>query len=88
MKLDIRKPARADLDDIFLQVAVERPIAAERLVNRLLDAMNGLLDFPMTGRPTSDGQRELVTVKPYVILYHVNDGRIAVLRVLHAARRR
>ena len=71
MRLVIRKPARADLDGIFLHVAIERLVAAERLIDRLMDAISGLRDFPKAGQPSSGDRRELVTVQPCVILYRV-----------------
>lgn len=67
------------------------PGAAARLGEAMLAATDGLSARPSRGRPGSiAGTRELSPVRPYVILYKVDDeaGVILILRVWHTARDR
>ena len=88
MKVRISEPADADLDAILLRIFADRPRSAERMFLRLLTAIEGLKDFPLAGRPTSSGDRELVTVRPYVVQYSVSAGFVDILRIWHGAQDR
>ncbi len=62
--------AQRDLALIRDEIAVGRPMAAERFAQRLRAAANRLSDYPEVGR--SEGvSRVLVTVPPYVIRYRI-----------------
>ena len=63
------------------------PMAAQRLAQRLQDAVAALGRSPIAGRPGPSTTREWVRVRPYVIRYPVRDGRVFVVRIRHAARR-
>ncbi len=87
--LPVRWSPRAirELDAIRELIAADRPMAAERLADRLVEAGNRLGDFPEAGR--QDGtSRVLVTVRPYAIRYRVRPGVVVIVGVRHGARRR
>ncbi|MDP1631166.1 MAG: type II toxin-antitoxin system RelE/ParE family toxin [Caulobacter sp.] len=76
-----------DLEDIRIHVAFDRPLAAERLAERLRAAAAALDTYPEGGRPISQGRRELAHVWPYLIRYRVTADSVRILEVRHAARR-
>lgn len=79
--------ALSDLDDIRAWIAPDRPRAAQRMETRLRAAAASLDRRPNRGRPISDGRRELVHVRPYLIRYRVEGARVIILEVRHAARK-
>ena len=85
-----RTAALADIERIARRIAAENPLAAQRVVRELLLAGDSLEAFPRRGRPgLAAGTRELVPVRPYVLVYEVGeDGAVAILRVWHAAQDR
>ena len=82
------RPALADLEAIGDFVARENPHAAQRLVARIVSAVETLRDHPHLGRPGRiAGTRELVVSEtPFVVPYRVVDGEVQVLAVFHGAR--
>lgn len=84
--------ALADVSRITAYIAAENPVAATRVARELLLAGDSLAMFPRRGRPSLalPGRRELVVVRPYVIVYRVlHDGEtVDILRVWHAAQDR
>jgi addiction module RelE/StbE family toxin len=85
-----RAAALADIERIARRIAAENPLAAQRVVRELLLAGDSLEAFPCRGRPgLAAGTRELVPVRPYVLVYEVGeDDAVAILRVWHAAQDR
>ena len=85
-----RTRALADVVRIARYIATDNPVAAARVVRELLLAGDSLVLFPHRGRPgRRAGTRELVALRPYVIIYRVT-GRetVTILRVWHAAQDR
>lgn len=64
------------------------PTAAAKTARRLVEAVEGLLEFPAQGRPGRLPQtRELVVSgTPYFIPYRINDDRLEIIAVIHGAR--
>jgi plasmid stabilization system protein ParE len=82
----------ADLDAIRRYVERDRPLAAARLVSRLLDAAESLAEHPERGSTPRDARlRELgyrvVFAEPYVLFYKIGLRVVRVYRVLHGHRR-
>ena len=77
-----------DLDDIYLIVASEKPIAALNLARRLYSAGDSLELFPNRGRKASNGARELTNVGPYILRYDYDEvvDRATILTIRHGAR--
>ena len=86
--------ARRDLDDIWDYIAEElqNADAAGRMINRILDAVDRLADYPEMGAPLSsvvdvrsDDYRFLVTGQ-YLTFYRVCGGDVYVDRILYGRR--
>ena len=77
-----------NLHDICDYIATENPEAAEGIGARIESAVEMLASHPQAGRPGRvAGTRELVVPgTPYIVVYAVAK-QIAILAVLHAARR-
>lgn len=85
-----RTRALADVSRIARYIASENPVAAVRLARELLRTGDSLEQFPRRGRPgLRPGTRELVVVRPYIIVYRVEAAdQVTILRVWHAAQDR
>ena len=85
-----RTRALADISRVIRYITPDNPVAALRVARELLLAGDSLAAFPMRGRPgRQQGTRELVTIKPYIIVYRVSGPEIiTILRIWHAAQER
>jgi toxin ParE1/3/4 len=83
------RAALANLEAEADYIAEDNPAAADRLVQRIMRAVNLLGKNPAMGRPGRvSGTRELVVGgTPYVVPYRVRANAVEVLRVFHAARK-
>jgi toxin ParE1/3/4 len=81
--------AEEDLESIAAFIREDNAPAAVETVLHVLDAVEGLAEFPNLGRPGRVvGTRELVVSgTPLIAIYSVRENVLWVLRVLHAARR-
>jgi len=79
-----------DIARVADYIASENPVAAARIARELILAGDSLAVFPRRGRPSKiPGRRELVAIRPYVIVYQVlSDDVVDILRVWHAAQDR
>ncbi|MBQ1561118.1 MULTISPECIES: type II toxin-antitoxin system RelE/ParE family toxin [Caulobacter] len=81
--------AFADIEAIVAYIASEsKPLAAQRLGQKLLAVGESLRDHPDRGRPISHGRREVAFIKPYLMRYRIKGDRVFIMEVRHAARRR
>ena len=87
-RVDIRPSADADLDDIYEWIARDDPQAAERTVERIVDAAKRLRHFPDSGtsRPELGPQARSIVIGKYLVLYRVGSDSVDILRVVHGAR--
>ncbi len=85
-----RPVAFADLTRIIRHIAEENPIAGRQVGRDLLLATDSLVIFPNRGRVGRiPGTRELVAVRPYIIVYEVTGhDAVTILRVWHGAQSR
>lgn len=90
MRVVWRAAARADLVRILHYVSQENPVAARRLAQELVLAGDSLQVFPRGGRRgLVEGTRELVAVRPYVIVCDIGeDETVSILRLWHSAQDR
>jgi toxin ParE1/3/4 len=90
MKIVWSPEAIQDLISLRAYIAEENPVAARRILLRVLNDVEHLLpDNPQMGRPGRvPGTRELVVPRtPYIVPYRVQRATIQILRVFHGARR-
>ena len=83
-----RPAARDDRHRILTFLAQHNPAAALRVVEELTVAADSLATFPHRGRPGFRGTRELVIVRPYVLVYRVRSDAVVILRIWHGAQDR
>jgi toxin ParE1/3/4 len=83
--------AREDLKSIVRYISAEDPEAARRLAESILDQIEYLADFPMSGRVVPEKDQETVRetlLPPYRIIYVFEAGKevLFVNRIWHSAR--
>jgi toxin ParE1/3/4 len=80
--------ARADLLDIWLEIASKNPAAADRLYDRLEARVKILGEYPEIGtaRPDIAVEARMLVESSYLILYRIRVGDVQIVRVLHGAR--
>lgn len=80
--------ARRQIHEIWHYIALDNPAAADRMVTRLVVAVEKLLRFPQLGRPGREGSRELVVGGThFVVVYRVEGEEIRIGSVVHGAQR-
>ncbi|MBS0362916.1 MAG: type II toxin-antitoxin system RelE/ParE family toxin [Proteobacteria bacterium] len=79
--------ARRDLESIRAYIGQFAPLAAQRFALKLVAAVESLAQQPERGRQRHRQVRELVIIRPYIVRYRLEDGRVVVLRIRHGARR-
>ena len=80
--------ALKDLDDIYDQIMLDSPTAAEREVIKIQEAVEHLNRFRYLGRPGRwPESRELVIEGTYILAYREQGEDIEVLAALRAERR-
>jgi toxin ParE1/3/4 len=86
LKLRWVSAARDLLSRQLAFVAEDNPTAAKRLRVRIHDAVRKLRQFPECGRTGErEGTRELVVPGlPYIIVYHIRNDTVFILRVFHS----
>jgi toxin ParE1/3/4 len=81
--------AQRELRAAFDFVDQDDPAAARALVDRILEAVDRMVDFPHAGRfGRIVGTRELVVVKTrYIVACQIDGDDIEILAVIHTRRR-
>lgn len=76
------------MDDIWLHIATDDPVAATRMVERLAAGVARLADFPESGRarPEMGAGARSVVVGRYLVLYRVVGEHVDIVRIIHGAR--
>lgn len=79
--------AAADLEEGVNYIARDNVSAAIVTEDRVLEAADGLRDFPGKGQARPDGRRELVVAAtPFPLVYRTELDCVPVLRVWHTSR--
>jgi toxin ParE1/3/4 len=80
--------AEADLDDIWLNIALENPAAADRLIDDIRQRSDQLSEFPELGplRPDIIEAARSLNAGNYLILYRIVTRTVEVVRSVHGAR--
>jgi toxin ParE1/3/4 len=81
--------ARARLREIRAYVALDKPLAAERLATRIIAVVENLRNHPHLGRSGAEPEiRELVIGgTPYIVLYRVRGRQVIISTIWHGAQR-
>lgn len=79
--------AMCDLEQIYEFVLMDRPSAAQRLVDSILEAADSLGTMPLRGRRLfGTDLRELILAPlPYILRYSVEPEHILITAVRHGA---
>jgi toxin ParE1/3/4 len=88
MKVRWTRLAVTDLNNAYGYIAEEDASAAERLIDRIDDAVAILARHPAAGRAGRlRGTRELViTGTPFIVPYRVRRGQVELLALIHGSR--
>lgn len=80
--------AEADLIDIWLYIAEDQPVNADRLLDRFNIAVHALAETPAMGveRPNLSQGLRCFPVGNYILYYRVNSSDLELVRVLSAFR--
>jgi toxin ParE1/3/4 len=90
VKLLFKRRALRHLEQIHHYIAKENPAAANRVIERIEDAIGRLSILPMSGRRGVVKGTRLLAVPdvPYIVVHRVRSGTVEILAVLHTARQR
>ena len=91
MKVEWADSALTDIERIVAYLKPLNPFAARQIARKLFAAGDSLATFPHRGRlGLAGGTRELVIVRPYLLVYEVDDtgGLVRILRVWHGTQNR
>ena len=95
MKNKIQYTAQAlrDLDDVWDYIAfdLQNPESAEKIVDKILDRVDQLVDFAQSGALLSAvseviGEERFLVCENYMIFYHSGNGEVTIDRVLYGRR--
>jgi toxin ParE1/3/4 len=90
MRIVWSETAIANLIEIRKYIEQDKPVAARRLAQRILDSAERLAEHTHLGHPGREPEtRELIVAgTPYIIVYQIYRSRLSILAVLHAAQSR
>ncbi|MDE2376713.1 type II toxin-antitoxin system RelE/ParE family toxin [Bradyrhizobium sp.] len=92
MELVFDDQAVADLEGIFNWIAQESPVAAKKVMDRLLGSIEQLTMFPFMGHVGRvPGAYEWVVPRlPYVVVYQVDElhRRVVIAAIFHGSQDR
>jgi plasmid stabilization system protein ParE len=88
MRITWAPEARRQIHEIWHYIALDDPQAADRMLTRLVTAVERLTHFPHLGKPGREGSRELVVAGThYIVIYRVIGEEIKIGTVVHGAQR-
>ncbi len=87
-KFKVSRPAKKDLDEIWLYIAQDSLDAADRFIDYLTDRFPLLVSSPRMGRSREDLAPGLRChpVKNYLIFYRLAKNRVEIARVVQGTR--
>jgi len=88
MKIIWAAEAKRQLSEIWHYIALDDPHAADRMVTRMVAAVEKLGHFPHLGRPGRENSRELVVSgTPFTVVYRAEKDEVRIATILHGAQR-
>jgi plasmid stabilization system protein ParE len=87
MTIEWASSALENLRDVHSDTAAISPVAAEAILDKLLDEIDRLSSFPLMGREGRvEDTRELSLLDmPLVVSYRISDEAIQILAILQGA---
>jgi toxin ParE1/3/4 len=84
----ISQLAEQDLEDIWVYLAQNNQVAADKQIANILNRLPMLAQFPDIGQVRDDLVEKLRSfpVKPYIVFYIKLDDGIEIVRILHHSR--
>ena len=89
--LDILPPAQSELEEIArVHMALSGPQSARKITDKIYDAMEQLMSFPLSGPPIRDdllsaaGYRYILAGK-YLVIYRLLGDTVVIYHIAHAA---
>ena len=89
MKLEWTEPALSDLEGIRDYIKRDSEYYANRFVERIIETVEGLEQFPEMGRMVPEAEAENIRellFHNYRIIYRLETDSILILTVIHSAR--
>jgi len=79
------------MDEIHFYIKQDNEPAANKMLGKIINSMEGLLTFPFIGSVVNDklrikGEYRTIIVSPYIIFYRVLKKEVVIYRVLHSKR--
>ncbi len=84
------EPALIDLNEIAEYIALDKPTAASRLVEKIFTKTERLEDFPNSGRNPPELKKSRykeIIVNPCRIFYRIDGNKIYILYVMRSERK-
>ncbi len=84
------EPALQNLDAIADYIALDDPTAAKRLVRKVFEKVDQLIEFPQTGtrpRELKGTPYRKLTVKPVLIYYRIEGQKVLIVHVVRGERK-
>lgn len=80
--------AIADLELLENYISQDNPLAAQRIVDKILQAINLLSDQSEIGRPgrITNTRELIISGTSYIVAYTAINNSILIIRVVHSAR--
>ncbi|MGB8472829.1 MAG: type II toxin-antitoxin system RelE/ParE family toxin [Candidatus Acidiferrum sp.] len=81
--------ALTDLDEIWEYIAADNPVAADRVLEAIFEAIQALVPFPQLGHSRSDltsRPLRIHSVRDFLIAYAPDEKPLLVLAILHGRR--
>lgn len=90
MVIEWSRRARTDIRDLKAYIAKDSPYYARRFIERIIDSVEKLADFPKIGRTVPEAEdrndvRELI-YQGYRIIYLTQPDRVFIVTILHGSR--
>ena len=87
-KLLLAPETERDLVEIYEYIAEDNVLAAERMLEKIENALTSLTVFPLRGRERAEFHPGLrsIAIKPYVIFYSFRDDTVYIVRILSGYR--
>lgn len=86
--LVIAEPAARDLEAIVDYIALDNPVAAEKVYRGIIKSVGRLPEFPALDRPGRYPETRELSIPdlPYLVVYQVGEEAVTILAVFHTSR--